>query len=157
MENQLLVRKIDHGTVIDHIPAWRSDDVMRLLDVEKVKNMPDVSLISLKNVPSGKLGRKDIIKINHFHMEEKDADLVCLLFPQITINYIDNWKPIKYEPRVPDKVVGKIRCPEVNCITNAPREPITTSFTVLTDYNVLQCDYCDSLMEFREMPKYIDK
>jgi len=76
MKNQLLVRKIDHGTVIDHIPAWRAEMVMRLLDIEAIRAQPDVSLVSLNNVPSGKLGRKDIIKLTHYHLDEGDADLV---------------------------------------------------------------------------------
>lgn len=157
MRNQLLVRKIDHGTVVDHIPAWKADDVLRLLDIGKFRTMPEVSLVSLKNVPSMKYGRKDVIKFNHFHLDDRDADLVCLLFPTVTVNYIEEWEPEKYRPRIPRKVVGRIRCPEVSCITNSPREPIVTRFSVLPRFKVLQCEYCDSLLDFNEMPEYVRK
>lgn len=155
MENQLLVRKIDHGTVIDHIPAWRAENVLKLLDLEKIRGMPDVSLVSLNNVLSKKYGRKDVIKLNHYHLEEGDADLVCLIFPMVSVNYIENWEPTKYKPRVPERVMGRIRCPEVSCITNSPREPIVSTFSVLREFNALQCDYCDSLLDFSEMPNYV--
>lgn len=155
MKNQLLVRKIDHGTVIDHIPAWRAEMVMRLLDIEAIRAQPDVSLVSLNNVPSGKLGGKDIIKLNHYHLDEGDADLVCLVFPTVSINYIEGWEPRKYRPKIPERVSGRLRCPEVRCITNAEREPVVARFSVLPEFNVLQCEYCDSLIDFEKMPDYV--
>ena len=155
MKNQLLVRKIDHGTVIDHIPAWRAEMVMRLLDIEAIRAQPDVSLVSLNNVPSRKHGRKDVIKLNNYHLDEGNADLVCLVYPAVTINYIEDWEPRKYRPKIPELVVGRIRCPEVNCITNSPREPIGTRFRVLPGFKALQCEYCDSLLDFEKMPEYV--
>jgi len=112
MENQLLVRKIENGTVIDHVPAWHSEMVLRLLDVEKIRVMADFSMVSLNNVPSRKHGRKDVIKLNNYHLDEGNADLVCLVYPAVTINYIEDWEPRKYRPKIPELVVGRIRCPE---------------------------------------------
>lgn len=155
MENQLLVRKIENGTVIDHVPAWHSEMVMRLLDLEKIKAQSDISMASLNNVPSKKHGRKDIIKLNNYHLDEGNADLVCLVYPTVTINYIEDWEPRKYGPKIPDRVLGRIRCPEVSCITNSPREPIGTRFRVLPLFKALQCEYCDSLLDFEKMPEYV--
>lgn len=155
MENQLLVRKIENGTVIDHIPAWRSEMVLRLLDVEEIRTRTDISLVSLNNVPSRKYGRKDIIKVNNYYLEEGEADLVCLVYTTATINYIEDWEPRKYRPKTPERIFGRIRCPEVGCITNSPREPILTRFRVLPEFKVLQCEYCDSLLDFENMPEYV--
>lgn len=155
MENQLLVRKIENGTVIDHIPAWRSEMVLRLLDVEEIRTRTDISLVSLNNVPSRKYGRKDIIKVNNYYLEEGEADLVCLVYPTATINYIEDWESRKYRPKTPERIFGRIRCPEVVCITNSPREPILTRFRVLPEFKVLQCEYCDSLLDFENMPEYV--
>lgn len=155
MENRLLVRKIDHGTVIDHVPAWQSELVLRLLDIDKIKSQPDISLVSLNNVPSRKYGRKDIIKLHRYHLSEEDADLLCLVFPNITVNYIEDWKTSKYTPRIPETILGRIRCPEVSCITNVSREPINTRFSVLSELKVLQCEYCYSLLDFEKMPEYV--
>jgi len=157
LESTLLVRKIDHGTVIDHIPAWHSELVLRLLDVDEIKTKPNVSLISLNNVPSRKYGRKDIIKLYRYHLSEEDANLVCLVFPTVTVNHIEDWKTNKYHPRIPESILGRIRCPEVSCITNLSREPITTRFSVLPEFKALQCKYCDSLLDFEKMPEYVKK
>jgi len=155
MESQLLVRKIENGTVIDHIPAWHSEMVLRLLDMEKIRAQADVSMVSLNNIPSRKYGRKDIIKFNNYNLDEGDADIVCLVYPTATINYIEDWEPMKYKPKIPERVVGRMRCPELSCITNSPREPIMTRFRVLPVFEVLQCEYCDSLLDFKKVPEYI--
>ena len=155
MENQLLVRKIENGTVIDHIPSWHAEMVLRLLDVEKMRAAADISILSLNNVPSGKYGRKDIIKFNNYHLDEGDADIVCLVYPTATVNYIEDWEPTKYTPKIPGSVVGRLRCPELSCITNSPREPIVTRFRVLPEFEILQCEYCDSLLDFEKVPEYV--
>ena len=156
-ENQLLVRKIDYGTVLDHIPQWQAELVLKLLDTKIIREKSDISVVSLHNVPSKKYGKKDVIKLYHYQISVEDADLISLVFPEITINYIKDWKPKKYKPKIPKKIVGKIKCPELNCITNLEREPITTSFTVKPRYKVIQCDYCDTLLKFKEIPDYIKR
>jgi len=155
MENQLLVRKIENGTVIDHVPPWHSDMVLRLLDLERIRASEDVSVLSLNNVLSVRYGRKDIVKLNNYHLDEGDADIVCLVYPTATVNYIEDWEPTKYRPKVPECIVGRLRCPELSCVTNSPREPIVTRFRVLPEYEMLQCMYCDSLLEFEKVPEYV--
>src|SRR5438445_13150658 len=121
----MLVTKIDEGTVIDHIPDWKADTVLKVLRLEKLALMQaDISVAILQNVASKKLGRKDIVKIDKWHVDEKDADIAYLVFPSITVNYIDEGKVVKYEPKIPDIIEGRIRCPELLCIPNADREPV---------------------------------
>jgi len=151
----LLVQKIDWGTVLDHIPAWRADDVVRLLDLEGLKRGMDVSIIVLYNVPSRKLGRKDVVKLYHHMVSEDEARLLALIFPQITINYIKDWKVEKHTPDLPRRIIGKIRCPETTCITNVEREPATPRFTVLQGQGFIACEYCDSLLEIGKIPDFI--
>jgi len=43
----------------------------------------------------------------------------------------------------------------VRCITNAEREPVVARFSVLPEFNVLQCEFCDSLIDFEKMPDYV--
>lgn len=154
-EESLLVRKIDWGTVIDHIPAWRAGQVIRLLGLDSLRNNPEVSVIILNNVPSRKYGKKDIVKIYHYYISQNECNILSLTFPTSTINYIKDWKVEKVKPQIPDKIVGRIRCPEVSCITNIKREPVMPKFTVLKSYGVIQCDYCDSLLEFSKIPEYV--
>lgn len=152
----LLVRKIEEGTVIDHIPAWKSEIVGRVLRLEKLARMQsDVSVAMLQNVSSKRLGRKDVIKIDRWQVDEGEADILCLIFPEVTINYINEWKVSKYSPKVPDAITGRIKCPELACITNSEREPLNTKFATMKKDRLLQCYYCDTMLEFERIPEYV--
>lgn len=155
-QNRILVNKIEEGTVIDHIPAWKSDLVLKVLRVQDTaKKRPTVSVAVLQNVSSKRLGRKDLIKIDRWRIDEREADILHLIFPGATINYIKDWKVSKYEPRVPDGIEGRVRCPEVMCISNAEREPLTPKFRTLKTERKLQCYYCDTLMGFDQIPDFV--
>ncbi len=152
----MLVRKIEEGTVIDHIPDWKAETVEKVLRLDRLARMQaDTSVAILQNVKSGSLGRKDIVKIDRWLVDEKDADILCLIFPKITINYVNDWKAAKYKPKVPDVIEGRIRCPELLCITNAEREPVVPRFLTLKRDRMLQCYYCDSLLEFDAVPDHV--
>ncbi|MDG6964660.1 MAG: aspartate carbamoyltransferase regulatory subunit [Nitrososphaerota archaeon] len=153
---RMLVSRIEEGTVIDHIPDWRADTVSRVLRLDKLARMQaDVSVVILQNVTSEHLGRKDIIKIDSWHVDERDADILCLVFPEITVNYIDEGKVSKYSPKVPDTIEGRVRCPELNCISNTEREPVVSRFVTLKEERLLQCQYCDTLLGFEKVPDHV--
>ena len=127
--------------------------VLRLDKLAKLQ--AEVSVAILQNVQSKALGRKDVIKIDRWHVDEKDADILALIFPNITVNYIDDWKVAKYEPKVPDIIEGRIGCPELSCITNTEREPVVTKFTAIKKERQLQCQYCDSILGFDSVPEHV--
>lgn len=152
----LLVSKIEEGTVVDHIPDWKAETVLKVLRLEKLARMQaDVSVAVLQNVTSKHLGRKDIVKIDRWHVDEKDADILCLVFPSITVNYIEEGVVSKYEPKVPDTIEGRMRCPELGCISNTEREPVVSKFATLKKDRLLQCRYCDSLLGFDSVPEHV--
>jgi aspartate carbamoyltransferase regulatory subunit len=155
-EKGMLVRKIEQGTVIDHIPNWKSQVVSKLLRLEKFARMKsETSVAILQNVDSKTLGRKDVIKIDRWHVDEKDADILMLIFPGITVNYINEWKVSKYAPKVPDTIEGRVRCPELNCVSNSGREPVTSRFATLKRDRLLQCHFCDTTVEFEKIPDLV--
>jgi aspartate carbamoyltransferase regulatory subunit len=155
-EERMLVSKIEQGTVIDHIPDWKAETAARVLGLDRLAQMQsDISVAILQNVQSKTLGRKDIIKIDRWHVDEKDADILSLVFPGITVNYIKDWKVTKYAPRVPEIIEGRVRCPEVSCITNTEREPVVTRFSTNRKDRVLQCLYCDTLLGFDTVPEQV--
>jgi aspartate carbamoyltransferase regulatory subunit len=155
-EEHLLVSRIEEGTVIDHIPDWKAETVEKILRLDKLARMQaDVSVAVLQNVTSKQLGRKDIVKIDRWHVDEKDADILCLVFPTITVNYIDDGNVSKYQPKVPDSIEGRIRCPELSCISNTEREPVTSRFATVKRDRLLQCHYCDTLLSFDSVPEQV--
>jgi len=61
----------------------------------------------------------------------------------------------KCNVRLPEKIEGVVKCPNDFCITNKERGA-KTSFNVLElDKILLQCGYCDNLIEQTEVEEYI--
>ena len=78
MEEELRVRKIRNGTVIDHITAGLALDVLSLLGVTG-KEGYTVSIVL--NVSSQNLGKKDIVKIEERRLDPREVDMIAILSP----------------------------------------------------------------------------
>ena len=63
------VTAICNGTVIDHIPGGQALQVLRMLRLESGISNP-ISLVM--NVPSDKLGRKDVLKIEERELVQEE-------------------------------------------------------------------------------------
>ena len=74
----MIIDSIQNGIVIDHISAGKSMELYNILGLGKL----DCTVAILKNVTSGKLGRKDIIKIDR--EMDLDWDLIGYVDPSIT-------------------------------------------------------------------------
>ena len=101
----------------------------------------------LKNVTSGKLGRKDIIKIDR--EMELDWDLIGYVDPSITVNSIRDGQLVeKRTLKLPEPhPVVWLRCKNPRCITSVEQE-LPQEF-VLTDREkrVYRCIYCETQAE----------
>jgi len=137
----LMVRKIEAGTVIDHIPAGRALDVLRILGITGKEGY---TVAVVMNVPSKKLGKKDMVKIEWIELSQEQVDRIAIVAPSATINLIRDWKVVeKRSVELEDKLISILKCPNPNCITNSSGEPIKTSFTVKRKVPlVITCDYC---------------
>ena len=91
-EANLLVRRIKDGTVIDHIDGGKGLQVLEALDIDGKRG--DVITIAL-NVPSGKLKKKDIIKVENKFLEEDDTSKLAVISPASTVNIIKNYKLVE--------------------------------------------------------------
>ena len=155
-DEHLLVSRIEEGTVIDHVPDWKAATVSKVLRLDKLARMQaDASVAILQNVASKKLGRKDIVKVDRWHVDEGDADILFLVFPTITVNYIEEGKVSKFQPKIPDSIEGRLKCPELGCISNTEREPVVPKFATLKKERLLQCHYCDTLFGFDSVPEQV--
>ncbi len=141
MSEELLVRKIENGTVLDHIPAGKGLDVVKLLDID-LKH--DQRAVILANVQSKKFGSKDVIKIENKQLTEDEVKKIALLAPDITLNIIKNWEVVeKKKVELPEVVEGVINCPNSDCITNTG-ELTDKKFKVEKKNPLrLRCFYCE--------------
>ncbi len=137
------VERIERGTVIDHILPAMAFDVLRVL---KLSN--DRTMSILVNTHSKKGGKKDILKFEDVELSAEQANLVALISPQATINYIvDGEVARKFNAEAPMVVRGILTCSNPNCITNQ-NEPVTTEFKRTSGENQRYvCSYCDRDIE----------
>ena len=136
------IDSIHNGIVLDHIKAGKSMEIYRFLGLEKL----DCSVAIIKNAPSKKQGRKDIIKID----SEMDLDLNILGFidPEITVNIIKDGKLAeKKHLTLPDTIRDVLRCKNPRCITSVEQE-LPHVFR-LTDplKATYRCIYCETKAE----------
>ena len=133
------IDSIKNGIVIDHIKAGRSMDIYHLLGLEEL----ECSVAIIKNVASGKMGKKDIIKIDA--SLDINLDALGYLDSDVTINIIKDGKRVdKIRPNLPEEIVNIIKCHNPRCITQTEQE-INHIFK-LTDREkrVYRCLYCDT-------------
>ena len=88
----LNIDAIQNGIVIDHITAGTSMTLYNLLSLDKL----DCSVAIIRNVRSGKSGKKDIIKIEDCPAE-LNLDMLAYLDPNITIVTIKDGAIVKKE------------------------------------------------------------
>jgi len=141
VERELRVSKIAEGTVIDHIDAGRALHVLRILGLTGSEGL---TIAVVMNVPSRKLGKKDIVKVEGVALRGDQVSKIALIAPSATINVIKNYEVVeKVKVSIPPVVEGLLRCANPNCITNQPGEPVRTRFKVLSVRPLrLRCEYC---------------
>ena len=139
MEKVMKVQPIRNGTVIDHIIAGKGVKIMNLLGF----NREGTAILSIMNVKSKKLGRKDIIKIEDRELSEEDINKVALLSPKCNINIIRNYAVSeKVEAKVPKINIGIAKCSNQNCISNNHRNLESKLELRNEDDFTLKCIYC---------------
>ena len=134
----LNVDQIKNGIVIDHIKAG--------LGLDKAP----YNVAFVVNASSGRMGRKDIIKIDN--TIKINFDILGLIDPNITVNIIENEKITgKIKLQLPQRVEDVLRCKNPRCITST--EQVLHIFHLADPgQKRYRCEYCDetrSAADFR--------
>ena len=148
------VTAIRNGTVVDHIPSGHAMQVIRILRIDTASATP-VSLVM--NVPSDKLGRKDVLKIEDRELTHEDLDRLALIAPAASIAIIRNPAVAeKMKVELADDLVNIARCSFSNCITKNNREPLPQRMRVVShDPLEVRCYYCGRGQEIGELVENI--
>lgn len=144
IKKELRVRRIENGTVIDHIASGQALNVLKILGI------PDSSqnVVSILLNSQGKYGNKDVVKIESRELKEMEVDRIALIAPNATINIIRNYDVSeKKKVHIPQFVEGIVKCINPNCISNS-NEPITSKFNVAANNEklLLRCTYCGRII-----------
>ena len=133
----LRVDHIEKGIVLDHIQVGNGIEIFERLGLREV----DYPVALLMNVPSTKMGRKDMIKISD--TLDLDLTMLGLLDPNITVIYIDDGKVArKVKLGLPDRVEGLIECKNPRCITSSERHGPAVFELVDRESKEYRCFYC---------------
>ena len=148
--NMRRVTAIKNGTVIDHIPSGQALKVLELLNLSGDTSVP-VSLVM--NVPSKKMGAKDIIKVEDRELTQSELDRLALVAPDSSIAIILAYSVAeKLNVNLGDEVINVVRCTFSNCITQNPREPLPHRLKVIrTAPLALRCHYCQRPQDLDEL------
>ena len=96
------------------------------------------------NVKS-KMGKKDIVKVENRELHPNEVNKIALIAPKATINIISDYSvKKKYRVKIPDEMVGIIKCSNPTCISNSKNEPIESRFKIISrDPPRIKCYYCE--------------
>ncbi len=136
---ELQVAALKNGTVIDHIPSSKIFQVISLLRLEGVKNAVTIGY----NLKSKKMGNKSIVKIADKFFSDEELNQLSVITPNVTLSIIKDYEVTeKKEVKMPDELIGIVKCGNHTCITN--NEPMLTRFQLMDkEAGILQCKYCN--------------
>ena len=148
-QSDLIVRRIKDGTVIDHINEGKGLNVLEALEIDGSKG--NVITIAL-NMPSGKLSKKDMIKVEGLFLEDDDTNKLAVIAPSSTVNIIKDYKLVeKRRVSLPNEIEQIFRCSNPDCITNS-QEYIESTMEVMDKDNlVLKCRYCGRVLDVDDL------
>ena len=133
------IDSIHNGVVLDHIQAGKSMEIYKYLHLDKL----DCSVAIIKNVRSGRMGKKDIIKIDS--PMDVDLDVLGYIDANITVNVIRNGERVeKKKLELPKKLVNIIRCKNPRCITMAESQLDSIFLLSNPEKHTYRCAYCEA-------------
>lgn len=135
----MTVDSIQNGIVIDHIAAGRG---MKLYDLLGL-NASETPVAMMMNVSSGKLGRKDIIKIDG--EVSLNLDVIGYVDPGATVNVIhDGVLKEKRRIGMPERLENVIRCKNPRCISMTEQELPQVFLLTDRENKVYRCAWCET-------------
>ena len=139
-QSDLIVRRIKDGTVIDHINEGKGLQVLQALDIDGRRG--NVITIAL-NMPSGKLKKKDMIKVEGRFLEDDDTNKLAVIAPSSTVNIIKDYKLVeKRRVSLPNEIDRIFRCSNPDCVTNSNERIESIMDVIDKETLILKCRYC---------------
>ena len=148
-QSDLLVRRIRDGTVIDHINEGKGLKVLEALGIDGSSwNVITVAL----NMPSGKLNKKDMIKVEGRFLEDDDTNKLAVIAPASTVNIIKDYKLVeKRRVSLPNEIDRIFRCSNLDCISNSTERMDSIMDVIDKEKLVMKCRYCSRILNVNEI------
>ena len=139
------VSKLKKVIIIDHIESGHGFEIYKELHLNEIDDV----VVLMKNVPSKKMGQKDLIKIETDL--ELDMNVLGLIDPNVTINFVNNGELVsKVQLTLPTRVTGIMKCKNPRCISQYEDVGDIDFYLVDAEKKLYRCEYCDSYTTFIE-------
>ncbi len=133
------VDEIKNGIVIDHITAGRAMQIYTLLGLDNIESTVAV----LQNVPSKKMGKKDIIKIDC--IMDINFNVLGFISPNITVDTVRGGTVTeKKHINLPDELTDILHCKNPRCITSTEQDIHHVFRLTDREKGIYRCVYCDT-------------
>jgi len=133
------IDSIQNGVVIDHIQAGQGMKLYNLLKLDET----ELSVAIIRNVNSGKMGKKDIIKIDADI--PLNLDIVAYVDPGATVNIIRSGKLVeKRQMELPETLTDVLVCKNPRCISSTEQELHHIFKLTDRENKVYRCLYCET-------------
>ena len=135
----MTVDEIKNGIVLDKITSGKGIKLYTLLGLDTL----ECSVALIKNAPSRKMGKKDIIKIDADI--EVNTEIIGYVDPDTTVNIIKNGKNVEKKTiDLPESLTNVIKCKNPRCIS-ATEQELDHVFKLADKENrTYRCLYCET-------------
>lgn len=145
-KKELKVAALENGTVIDHIPSEKVFEVVNLLHLDRMTTPVTIGY----NLKSESMKQKGIIKIADKFFSDEELNQLSVVAPNVTLCIIRDYEVVeKKEVRMPQELIGIVRCNNPKCISN--NEPGMRTRFIQQESNVLRCHYCNRQIELENV------
>lgn len=133
------IDSIKNGIVIDHIRNGLGTKIYNLLGLDAL----ECPVAFIKNAPSRKMGKKDIIKIDSDI--EINTDILGFVDPDVTVNIIKDSKIVEKKTiALPEKLTNVLTCKNPRCISATEQELPQIFKLSDKEKRIYRCLYCET-------------
>ncbi len=139
---------IENGINLDHIVQGNAWYIIKLLRLNR-QHAVGIGL----NLPSRRMGVKDLLKIENFRMSQEQLHLVSVFAYGATYSEIENYQVVrKISLELPDIIKDLIICPNQRCISHQYKSCFKLNST--NDNIVARCHYCEQGFDLTSLTEY---
>ena len=141
------IDSIQNGIVLDHITAGKAMLVYKYLHLDRL----DCSVAIIKNATSRKMGRKDILKIDHPDYDI-NLDILGYVDPGISVCIIKDGVTVeKKKVGLPEQIVNVVKCKNPRCITTTEQGIQQIFKRTDPQKRIYRCIYCEAENQGEEL------
>jgi len=145
----LNVGQIEEGYVLDHIKAGQSLSIYHHLQLDT----KDATVAMIMNARSGKMGKKDILKVE-CKVEEVDLDVLAVIDRNITVNVVKEGEITEKKVlTLPSEIHRVFKCKNPRCITSIEQELPHIFFLSDEAKGIYRCRYCEEKFDMRSLER----